>query len=123
MASTYRIAEKASESLYEDEALRSNLTDHEAQLVLKWATDWIAGRVSAAQDEASAERIVAAETARVRAALKVLNSLGKGKGATSLVRMISALEPVLNSGQPFSREEVLALATDFATFAWTLRST
>ncbi len=62
MASSYRIAEKVSEGLYEDERLRSNLTDSEAEIVYKWASDWITAQVDAAADESAAN-----ETASRRA--------------------------------------------------------
>jgi hypothetical protein len=118
LAATYRIAERATEALYEDEALRSKLTDREAQIILKWATDWITDRASAAQDEASAEQIVTTETARVRDVIRALNDPGKSRGASALVRMVTALEPLLHSGKPFSREEALSLATVLMTAAW-----
>ncbi len=118
---TYRAVERASESLYEDERLRSNLTDAEAEVILTWATDWLADRASAARDEAGAQRIVQAETPRVRAALAAMNDAVAGSSAPTLAQAIAMLEPTLTGDKPFTREELLTLLSSLAGAAWKAR--
>ncbi len=118
---SYRAAETAAESLYEDERLRSNLTDGEANIVLKWATDWIAEHVNAASDDATAQKIAKSEVARVRAALSTFNALGKQTADLRLAPAVSTLEPVLRSNRPFTREELFSLLTALTSAAWKLR--
>lgn len=139
MASTYRIAESAAESLYEDERLRSNLTDREASIVLKWATDWLSESVNALGDDALAQSVAQSEIARVRTALVAFNALGKQSnaprlgaafnaarealsGTPHLASAVRVLEPMLASGQPFTREEIFSLLTTLVRAAWQLRS-
>ncbi len=121
MASTYRIAESASESLYEDERLRSSLTDAEGEIVLRWACDWLTEQVNAAPDEASAQRIAQDSGARVRASISALNKLFRKPANITLAAAVNAIEPTLTQGKPFSREEVLLLVTGLAPAAWKLR--
>ncbi len=115
----YRTVETAIEGLYEDERLRSNLEDHEAEVVLKWAEDWLTERAAQAHDEASAKQIVEAESRRVRAVLGALNDLKPDSG---LPEAVAAIEPLLAGGKPFTREELLTLLTVLVSAAWKLRS-
>ncbi|MGE5140086.1 MAG: hypothetical protein ACM3JD_11535 [Rudaea sp.] len=121
MTSLYRAAERASENLYEDESLRSNLTDEQAEIVLRWASDWISERAGAAKDDAGAAQIVAKETVRVRAVIKGLNKLAAGSTPT-LAKAVDALGGGLAGGKPFALEEILTLSTTIASAAWKLRS-
>ena len=120
MSSSFRIAERASENLYEDESLRSNLTDEQAEIVLRWASDWIAERAAAAKDEAAAAQTVARELTRVRAVIKGLNNLAAGP-VPPLPGAVDALGPALTGSTPFSLEEILMLATTLASAAWKIR--
>ncbi len=123
MSSTpaYRAVESASEALYEDERLRSNLTDREANIILEWATAWLEEKAAAAKDEASAQRIVQAERPRLRAALLALNDLAQDAEEGSLAAAVVALEPILTGGNPFNRDELLSLMTMLLSAAWRLR--
>ncbi len=123
MSSTpaYRAVESASEALYEDERLRSNLTDREASIILEWATAWLEEKAAAAKDEASAQRIVQAERPRLRAALLALNDLAQDAEEGSLAAAVVALEPILTGGNPFNRDELLSLMTMLLSAAWRLR--
>ncbi len=122
MAASERIAENAVESLYGDERLRSNLTDAEANIVLKWATDWLAEHVSAASDDATAEKVAKTETARVRSAVSALNALGKQTADLKFAPAVSTLEPILRGSKPFTREEIFSLLTALTSAAWNLRA-
>ena len=103
-----RIAERAAERLYEDETLRSNLTDSEAETVLNWASEWLSAQVSAAQDEATAQRIAQAKGQLVRAVVSALNSLAK-KGPFTDKQGMAVLEPVLKQDPSLPRRDLLAL--------------
>ncbi|MGB8646874.1 MAG: hypothetical protein WCF84_16660 [Anaerolineae bacterium] len=115
-----RIAERASESLYEDERLRSNLTDAQAVIVLKWAEEWLTRRINSAHDEATAQQVAQTEGKRVRAAVAAINALGQDKDMT-LAQAVVTLEPVLTAGKPFSRDELLTLLTSLVSPAWNMR--
>ncbi len=120
MNSSYRIAESATESLYEDERLRSNLTDSEADVVLKWAADWLTAQVSAASDDTAAQPIAQRETARVRTLLAAINALGKQGPELNLATALAAVAPSLADDTAFTREEILTLLTALASAAWQL---
>ena len=120
MNSSYRIAESATEALYEDERLRSNLTDTEANVVLKWASDWLTAQVSAASDATAAQQIAQNETARLRPFLTALNALGKQGPELDLAKAVAATAPGLGD-TTFTREEILTLLITLAGAAWQLR--
>jgi hypothetical protein len=117
-----RIVQNAAEKLYEDERLRSNLTDGEAKVVLDWASGWVADQVNAARDETAAKQIVQDELARVRQTTATLNALAKKPGALRLADAVAALEPAVQVQEEMSREQVLKLATELASAMWTLRA-
>ncbi len=123
MTLSYRVAESASEALYEDERLRSNLTDSEANVVLTWATDWLTEQVNAASDATKAQQIAQREAARVRAALSAFNALGKQGTSLNLAEALAAVAPVLESDPPFTREEIFTLLTALTSAAWQLHKT
>ncbi len=122
MAASERIAENAVESLYGDERLRSNLTDAEANIVLKWASDWLTEHVGAASDDATAQKVAKTETARVRSAVSALNALGKQTADLKFAPAVSTLEPILRGNRPFTREEIFKLLTALTTAAWQMRT-
>jgi len=122
MPSFDKIVQNASESLLEDERLRSNLTDSEAKVVLDWAMGWIAEQVSAARDETSAKQIAQAEMARVRQTAAALNALAAKNATPRLADALAAIDPVsAQASAALTREQVLTLATAFASTLWTLR--
>ncbi len=120
MAQFDKIIQSAVEKIYEDERLRSNLTDSEAKVVLDWASGWVADQVNAAHDETAAKQIVQGELARVRQTATALNALAKKPGALRLADAVAALEPSVQAQAAMSREQVLKLATDLASAMWKL---
>ncbi len=103
-----RIAERASESLYEDEKLRSNLTDTQAETVLGWASDWLDKQVNAAPNDAAAQKIAQTQGQKVRKIVSALNSLARNGDFTTDQGM-TALEPLLKRDKSFSRDELVSL--------------
>ena len=67
------VIQSAAERLLEDEVLRSNLTDDEANVLFNWAIEWLEGRVSQSRDEAAARQAAQVEMARLRPALREIN--------------------------------------------------
>jgi hypothetical protein len=65
----------AAERLLEDECLRDNLTDDEANVLVSWAIDWLESRVAGARDETAARAAAQAEVARLRPAMSKINAL------------------------------------------------
>ncbi len=117
-----RIAERAGESLYEDEKLRSNMTDAEAEIVLNWASEWLSSQVSAAPDEGTAQQIAQVKGQQVRKVVSALNKLCKNEKMT-LAQGASALEPLMTGGKPLARKDILTLLTTLTSAAWDLSST
>jgi len=122
MALFENVIQRAAEKLYEDERLRSNLTDSEAKVVLDWATGWINERVSAARDEASAKQIAQGELGRVRQTVSAMNALAAKPGTLRLADAIATLDAALSAKQAYTREEVFALITALTSAAWKLRA-
>ena len=67
------VVQGAADRLLEDEALRSNLTDDEAKMLIHWAIEWLESRVDPARDQATARRAAQAEMGRLRPALQEIN--------------------------------------------------
>ena len=111
----------ATESLYEDERLRSNLKDTEAKIVLDWAASWVAGQVNAARDEASAKQIAHNELARVRQIASSLNALAAKDATPRLDEVMAAISSSAPVSSALTREQVLSLATLFTTAVWRIR--
>ncbi len=111
-----RIAERASESLYEDEKLRSNLTDAQAETVLNWASDWLATQVCAASNDAAAQKIAQARVQQVRKIVSAVNALA-GKGTFTQEQGMAALEPLVKRDKTYSRDELLSLLGKLANQA------
>ncbi len=110
--------QQATERLYEDERLRSHLTDAEAKIVLGWAQNWIATQVQAADNETSAQQIAQSEFTRVRQTVGVMNSLAAKEGTLNLAQAIAALEPQVKMQQTPSREDVFRMLTEWVTVMW-----
>ena len=122
MAQFDQLLKSAMEKLYEDEQLRSNLTDSEAKVILDWAAHWVTQQVSAAQDEASAKKVIAREFARVRASAYALNTLAKKPGALTLAEAIAAVEPPgPSSAAALPRDQLFALVTQWLSARWKLQ--
>jgi hypothetical protein len=66
--------QSAAERLLEDEVLRSNLTDDEANVLINWAIEWLEGRVAESHDEAAARQAAQIEIGRLRPALQEINN-------------------------------------------------
>ena len=118
-----KIVQRAAENLYGDERLRSNLTDGEAKIVLDWAVKWIGEQVNAARDEPTAQQIAQTELARVRQTATALNALAIKPGALRLADAVAALAAGVQTAQALPREQVFALATQFASALWKLQTT
>jgi hypothetical protein len=79
-----RVVQSAAEKLLEDERLRGNLTDDEANLLVNWAVERLESRVDRAQDETTARATAQAEVARLRPAMSKINALlAAGKTPTA----------------------------------------
>jgi len=72
------VVQSAAEKLLEDERLRGNLTDDEANLLVNWAIERLESRVDRAQDETTARATAQAEVARLRPAMSKINALLAG---------------------------------------------
>ena len=79
-----QVVQSAAEKLLEDERLRGNLTDDEANLLVNWAIERLESRVDRAQDETTARATAQAEVARLRPAMSKINALlAAGKTPTT----------------------------------------
>ena len=117
-----KIIQRVTEPLYEDEQLRSNLTDDEAKVVLDWATQWIQEQVGPAKDEASAKQIAQRALVRVRPVISAINALAAQPGELRLSDAVAVLEPVLAGNQKLSRPQVFGLLTILAGATWRVQS-
>lgn len=88
------IIQRTVEKLYEDERLRSHLTDDEAKTVLGWAEQWLTTQISSAHDSNAATQIAQNEFARVRQAVSAMNTLAAKPGALNLADAVSAINPL-----------------------------
>jgi len=68
-----KVVQGTAEKLLEDERLRANLDDEEANLVVNWAIEWLEGSVTKARDEATAKQIAQKEATRLRPAMQKIN--------------------------------------------------
>ncbi len=113
-----KIIQQSTERLYEDERLRSHLTDAEAKIVLGWAENWITTQVRAAKNETQAQQIAQTESTRVRQTVSTMNTLAAKEGALDLTQAIAALQPQGKIQQAMSREKVFKLLTEWVTLMW-----
>ena len=117
------IVQRVTENLYEDERLRSNMTDNEAKVVLDWATGWIGERVNAAIDEASAKQIAQNELARVKQTVTAFNVLTKKPGTLRLADAFAALgAAVAPASATMTREQVLSLTATLISALWKMQA-
>jgi hypothetical protein len=117
-----KIIQNVAGSLYEDEQLRSNLTDSEAIVVLDWAAQWIEEQVGLAKDETSAKQVAQRALARVRPVISAINALAAQPGEVRLADWVAALEPSLKNGQTVTRIQVFKLLTILASATWRVQS-
>ncbi|MCL5950218.1 MAG: hypothetical protein M1132_00610 [Chloroflexi bacterium] len=106
MPSFDQVISTACERLLEDERLRSNLTDAEANVVLNWAMDWLERSIRQARDEAEARRIAERDAPRVREAVLAINDRASGWGARGLTKASKAVEPLLGKERAPTRAEI-----------------
>jgi transposase-like protein len=84
MSTFESIVQRAAEQLMENERLRSNLTDDEANTLLDWAIEWLESQVDKSPDEVTARQAAQAEVARLRPAMQEINrQLAEGKRSTA----------------------------------------
>ena len=117
-----KIIERVTEPLYEDEQLRSNLTDDEARVVLDWAVHWIEEQMGPAKDESSAKQSAQRALVRVRPVISAINAFAVQPGELRLSDAVAVLEPVLAGNQKLSRPQVFGLLTILAGATWRVQS-
>jgi len=116
-----QIIQRTTEKLYEDERLRSHLTDDEAKVVLGWAENWIQSQVSSAADATIAAQIAQNEFARVKQTVSAMNDLAAKEGTLNLAQAVAALEPQLKTQQVISRQDVFKLLTQLVGALWRIK--
>jgi len=121
MRSREEILRLAVESLMEDERLRSNLTDYEAEVVMNWANNWLERKILSAPEE-KVEEVARKEKERVRNLLISLNNMLLYSRSPTLSMAVGLVEKHLNEGVPFSTKEILELVTELAGIIWERRA-
>lgn len=109
---------RVSERLYEDEKLRANLADDEAQVVLGWAEEWLTNKIGAATDENQAQQIAQDELTRVRQAVTTINALAAKPGALKLSEVVAAFEPQMQAMTATPRAQVFKMLTQVISVMW-----
>jgi len=121
MRSREEILRLAVESLMEDERLRSNLTDYEAEVVMNWANNWLERKILSAPEE-KVEEVARKEKERVRNLLISLNNMLLYSRSPTLSMAVGLVEKHLNEGVPLSTKEILELVTELAGIIWERRA-
>ncbi|MBI4790975.1 MAG: hypothetical protein HY782_28430 [Chloroflexi bacterium] len=115
--------ESAAESLWEDERLRSNLTDTEAKQILDWAVKLMEARARPATSDANAPKMVnPGDLDRMRHLVVTINSVAHKPGDLALPEVIAEVIPAMTCGKPLTREEVLGLLTVIADAVLEMRT-
>jgi hypothetical protein len=91
MSTFENVIQSAAEKLMEDERLRANLTDDEANILVNWALEWLEGCVTKARDEAAARQAAQAEISRLRPAMQKISDLLVSDKAPALPAAVKAL--------------------------------
>ena len=112
------VVQRAVEKLYDDEHLRSNLSDDEAKVVLGWAEGWLTAQISVADDETRARQIAQNEWVRVRQAVSTMSALAEQPGALRLSQALAAFEPQMQVASILPRARVFKLLTEFIATLW-----
>ncbi len=115
-----KLVQSAAEKLIEDERLRSNLTDEEANLLVDWAIRWLEDRLARVRDEATARQIAQAEVTRLRPAMyKINDSLAGGKMPTlSAAIQALGLPRSRTATNPLDRMGLIRALTTRLAEAW-----
>jgi len=115
-----KVVQSAAEKLMEDEQLRSNLTDDEANILVNWAIEWLEGRVTKARDEAAARQMALAEAARLRVVMQKINGLlAEDKTPTvALALKTLGLGPATATSTSLDRKALVRSLTAQLTRAW-----
>jgi len=114
------ILRKTIESIMEDERLRSNFTDHEAQVVLGWATRWLEKKILEAPEE-EVEEIATREKEKVKNLISSLNNMLLYTRLPTMALAMGLVEKHLTQGVPFSTREILEWITTLAELIWEKR--
>lgn len=120
MSSREEILRKTIESIVEDERLRSNFTDHEAQVILGWATHWLEKKILEAPEE-EAEEVARWEKERVKNLISSLNNMLLYTRSPTMALAMGLVEKHLAGGMPFSTREILEWITALAELIWEKR--
>jgi hypothetical protein len=115
------IIQSAAEKLLEDERLRGNLTDDEANLLINWAVGWLEGRVASTRDEAAARTAAQAEVARLRPAMQKINGLladDKSPTMPEAARTLGVPAPPPAAQDVPDRQAVIRALTDQLSETW-----
>ncbi len=120
MSAYEKVVQSAAEKLMEDEQLRSNLTDDEANILVNWAIEWLEGRVTKARDEATARQMAQAEITRLRPAMQKINGLLAEDKTPAVALALKALElaPVTVASASLDRKALVRSLTTQLTLAW-----
>ena len=90
MGAYEKVVQGVADKLLEDERLRANLDDEEANLVVNWAIEWLEGSVIKARDEATARQIAQKEATRLRPAMqKISDTLSESKTSSPSAGAVS----------------------------------
>ncbi|MCS7286153.1 MAG: hypothetical protein RMK30_03610 [Anaerolineae bacterium] len=120
MSTREEILRKTVESLLEDERLRSNFTDYEAEAILGWATRWLEKRILTAPEE-KIEEVARWEKERLKNFISSLNNMFLYTRSPTLALAMGLVEKHLNEGRPFSAREVIEWITSLAEIIWEKR--
>ncbi len=115
------IVQSAAEKLLEDERLRRNLTDDEANLLVNWAIHWLEDRLAQARDETAAHQIVQSEVTRVRPAMQKINDLLANDQVPALpaaARALGLSSKNMARRRPADRKAVIQTLVAQLTQAW-----
>ncbi|MBI3914419.1 MAG: hypothetical protein HY327_09605 [Chloroflexi bacterium] len=93
------------EQLLEDERLRSNLQDEEAQTTTEWAIHYLGAQINAARDESDAQQIGSRELARVRDVMRAINQRAQASPA-ALPKIFAAMREMLAQRQSHSPAQI-----------------
>jgi hypothetical protein len=118
------VVEGAAGKILEDERLRGNLTDDEANLLVNWAVGWLESRVAGARDEAAARASALAEVARLRPAMSKINALlvtGKTPTAADVALALGLPASRATSQALLDRKALIQTLTAQLTEEWSKR--
>jgi hypothetical protein len=121
MSNFESIVQSAAEKLMEDERLRANLTDEEANILVNWAIEWLEGHMAKASNEAAARQAAQAEVTRLRVAMQKINDLLVGDQAPVLSAAVKAfgLPPALTAAsKALDRKALIRSLTAQLAEAW-----